>query len=46
MLETDAVERVARCQMPMKAANSTIDTIAARKRREEVKLFTTRNLDC
>jgi hypothetical protein len=27
---------VAMCQMPRKAANSTIDTIAARKRKEEV----------
>jgi hypothetical protein len=30
------VLRVARCQTPRKAANSTADTIAARKRSEKV----------
>src|SRR6202158_2997102 len=36
MLATAPVPRVAICQMPTKARNSAIDTIAARKRREEV----------
>ena len=36
MVVVAAVERVARCQMPRKAANSAIETTAARKRREEV----------
>ena len=36
MLATAPVPRVAICQMPMKARNSAIDTIAARKRSEEV----------
>src|ERR1700756_1312075 len=36
ILLTAAVERVARCQMPRKAANSAIDTMAARRRREGV----------
>src|ERR1043165_6456715 len=36
ILATTAVERVARCQMPMKAANTAIETIAARRRREVV----------
>src|SRR6476646_3117695 len=31
-----AVERVARCQMPRKAANSAMDSTAARKRRDDV----------
>jgi hypothetical protein len=36
MLATLPVPRVAMCQMPMKAKNKAIDTIAARKRREVV----------
>src|SRR5258705_12636440 len=36
MVATVPVPRVAICQMPMKARNSAIDTIAARKRSEEV----------
>src|SRR6185436_17758842 len=36
MLATAPVPRVARCQMPRNAANSTIETTAARKRREKV----------
>src|SRR5712664_2890624 len=36
MAATAPVPRVARCQMPIKATISTTDTIAARKRREEV----------
>src|SRR5258706_12437611 len=36
MLATVPVPRVAICQMPIKARNSAIDTITARKRREEV----------
>jgi hypothetical protein len=36
MVVVAAVERVARCQMPRKAANSAIDSTAARKRREKV----------
>src|ERR1700678_808488 len=36
MLATLPVPRVAICQMPMKATNSAIDRIAARKRSEEV----------
>jgi hypothetical protein len=36
MLATVPVPRVAMCQMPIKARNSAIDTIAARKRSEEV----------
>ena len=36
MVATVPVPRVAICQMPMKPRNSAIDTIAARKRSEEV----------
>ena len=36
MLATVPVPRVEMCQMPRNAASSAIDTIAARKRREEV----------
>src|SRR3982074_2856114 len=36
MVATVEVPRVAICQMPMKATNSAIDTIAARKRSEAV----------
>ncbi len=36
MVATVPVPRVAICQMPIKARNSAIDTIAARKRSEEV----------
>src|ERR1044072_5843165 len=36
ILATGPVARVARCQIPMKAQNSAIETIAARMRRERV----------
>jgi hypothetical protein len=36
MVATVPVPRVAICQMPMKARNSATDTIAARKRSEDV----------
>src|SRR2546421_3837651 len=39
MVATVPVPRVAICQMPMKARNSAIDTIAARKRSEEVMAY-------
>src|SRR5258708_28218382 len=36
MVATVPVPRVAMCQMPIKARNSAIETIAARKRSQEV----------
>src|SRR5258708_12161111 len=39
MVATVPVPRVAMCQMPIKARNSAIETIAARKRSEEVMAY-------
>src|SRR5882757_2383889 len=39
MVATEPVPRVAMCQMPIKARNSAIETIAARKRSEEVMAY-------